>query len=843
MSLKIFKETTKAHRQRLGVLLLAAGCWCVASPSYGAIPVEFADLDLGGLVNQVFNRAAQKSQQPSSSSTNQIDFGTPLEISSVGTISAKQTQSIVIVGHGFGTQNPFNGTSAFLQIHDNTGNWDLGWSGDNDPNPVNVNVKLWNDTLILISGLTGAYGMDGRSLNPGDKLTVSVWNPQTGKGPATTNVVVLPVSQAIPSPPPPTLRTPSSTNGNTTAPSITSGKITPVAPASSFGSPSIASVSSILPQQTQTITISGSGFGTQKAFNGTSKFLKIHDDTANWDAGYNGNWINVNVSQWTDTQIVINGFTGAYGLSEWKLNAGDKLTISVWNAQTGNGPVTTDATVASSASQSGGLSGAQPPLTSNINSPAAALLQKMLIGDWVGEGLDDGRIVYVTFDTNGIIELQNVQHSDQGTYSVDWNKQPYSLDVQAGNGPVDESIFEFTNSGIRTEDGRGQARPTAFTEKAEILKRVNAIQGSILEGNWAAKDKDSGQTVYWTFDKDGIITVHADGKSIAGTYLVDTSKQPPYLDINQGGDFVEMIFEVSGSGLRIEGGDSEHVRPQKFTLNVLAFTRANNLNSEFPSGSSAVADPSLWGDWVGEEQDSGQVFQFKFSPDGTIRVQGAGGSHTGKYAVDLSQSPANLDVRWNDNSNVKSIFVITNQELHIEGDDEYTRPQHFTDGVQVLKKADPAFLSTLQGGWIGGIEASQMFNLGHADTNQILALCTVLTFTSGGVIKSQGHGQSKEGTYAIDGNKDPAYLDISWGNGIVDECICKLRDVSSRAKDPRVKEILMFQDGREQGRPANFDLGVTAYNKASDDEIRKILAMQQSINNQPQTTPTNPDEK
>jgi hypothetical protein len=58
-----------------------------------------------------------------------------------------------------------------------------------------------------------------------------------------------------------------------------------------------------------------------------------------------------------------------------------------------------------------------------------------------------------------------------------------------------------------------------------------------------------------------------------------------------------------------------------------------------------------------------------------------------------------------------------------------------------------------------------------------------------------------------------------------------------------VKEILMFQDGREQGRPANFDLGVTAYNKASDDEILKILAMQQSINNQSQTTPTNPDEK
>jgi hypothetical protein len=925
MRLKGFKETMKTHRRRLGVLLLAAGCWCMASPGYGAIPVVFADLDLGGLVNQVFNKAVQKPQQQPSSSTNLIDSGTPLEITTVGRIYPQQGQSIVIVGHGFGTQNPFNGTSAFLQIHDNTGNWDMGWSGNNDPNPVNVNVKLWNDTLILISGLTGAYGISGRSLNPGDNLTVSVWNPQTGKGPASTNVIVQEgpqqASQSTPSvqsvipsqtsvadnhvyPVTVTVKNTGSSAGNfdiqlvdtaseggwpvlTPAPTPTNVNFSVgqtqtftfyVIPKSvgthSFSGQArvnghllwdgsslqsanvvagsingvnhgtvIASISSILPQQMQAITISGSGFGSQNAFNGTSKYLKIHDDTANWDAGYNGNWINLNVSRWTDTQIVINGFTGAYGLSEWKLNAGDKLTISVWNAQTGNGPVTADVTVASSASQSGGLSGAQPPLTSNISSPAAALLQKMLIGDWVGEGLDDGRIVYVTFDTNGIIELQNVQHSDQGTYSVDWSKRPYSLDVQAGNGPVDESIFEFTNSGIRTEDGRGQSRPTSFTDQAEILKRVNTTQSSMLEGNWAAKDEDSGQTFYWTFDNDGVFTVHANGKSKAGTYLVDASKQPPYLDINQGGDFTELIFEASDSGLRIEGGDSAHARPHTFTSKAIIFTRANNLNSKFPSGSSAVADPFLWGDWVGEEQDSGQVLQFKFSPDGTIVFQRAGGSHAGKYAVDLSQSPANLNVRWNDNSNLKVIFEITNQELHIEGDDEYTRPQHFTDSIQILKKADPVFLSTLQGGWIGGIEASQMFSLGHADTNQILALCTVLTFTSGGVIKSQGHGQSKVGTYAIDGNKDPAYLDISWGNGIVDECICKLRDVSSRTKDPRVKEILMFQDGREQGRPANFDLGVTAYNKASDDEILKILAMQQSINNQSQTTPTNPDEK
>lgn len=115
----------------------------------------------------------------------------------------------------------------------------------------------------------------------------------------------------------------------------------------SLGAPSVTSVSPILSKQTQTISISGNGFGTQNAFNGTSKFLKIHDDTANWDAGYNGDWIHLNVSQWTDSQILIKGFTGAYGLSEWKLNAGNKLTISVWNAQTVRGPATFNVTVSS----------------------------------------------------------------------------------------------------------------------------------------------------------------------------------------------------------------------------------------------------------------------------------------------------------------------------------------------------------------------------------------------------------------------------------------------------------------------------------------------------------------
>jgi beta-glucanase (GH16 family) len=157
-------------------------------------------------------------------------------------------------------------------------------------------------------------------------------------------------------------------------------------------SPVITSVSSISAQQTQTITITGSGFGTQNAFDGNSQFLEIHDNTSNWSAGYDrgsaawinigspigsnvgGNisvsdWINLNVTQWTDTQIVISGFTGQYGLSG-KLNAGDGLTLWVWNAQAKGDPATYNATVSSAAAQSENSSSSESPFTSHTITPS-----------------------------------------------------------------------------------------------------------------------------------------------------------------------------------------------------------------------------------------------------------------------------------------------------------------------------------------------------------------------------------------------------------------------------------------------------------------------------------------
>jgi hypothetical protein len=109
--------------------------------------------------------------------------------------------------------------------------------------------------------------------------------------------------------------------------------------------PGIQSVSDMLPQQTQTITITGSGFGTHAAYNGDSAYIAIGDGMT-WQAGYANSSMGIDdavtlsISSWTDTQIVLAGFTGAYGSGGWTLNQGDQLSVNIWNAQTGAGPYT-----------------------------------------------------------------------------------------------------------------------------------------------------------------------------------------------------------------------------------------------------------------------------------------------------------------------------------------------------------------------------------------------------------------------------------------------------------------------------------------------------------------------
>jgi hypothetical protein len=114
--------------------------------------------------------------------------------------------------------------------------------------------------------------------------------------------------------------------------------------------PEISSVGVILPQQQQTITIHGSGFGTRAPYIGDSEFIRLTDVSDDWNAGSSKNsppdQVTLSIASWTDSEIVITGFSGAYGNSPYVLRPLKEIHFEVWNAQTGAGPAEFSAGVA-----------------------------------------------------------------------------------------------------------------------------------------------------------------------------------------------------------------------------------------------------------------------------------------------------------------------------------------------------------------------------------------------------------------------------------------------------------------------------------------------------------------
>lgn len=109
------------------------------------------------------------------------------------------------------------------------------------------------------------------------------------------------------------------------------------------GAPSIASVTPVVALGSQRIVINGSGFGIQAPYTGLdTPFIAIRNNSKQWSAGRitpdSADDVTLNISNWTDSQITVEGFSGAYGSSTRKLNSGDDVEIAVWNPQSGAGP-------------------------------------------------------------------------------------------------------------------------------------------------------------------------------------------------------------------------------------------------------------------------------------------------------------------------------------------------------------------------------------------------------------------------------------------------------------------------------------------------------------------------
>ena len=111
-------------------------------------------------------------------------------IATVGAFEAAGTQTVYVTGSCFGTGNTSSAAdTAYFEITDRTKGWSGCWT--NGPGDlVTCNIFSWTDSEISFSGFAGYYGQGGWVVSNGDDIEVKVWNAQSGKGPATCQVVV-----------------------------------------------------------------------------------------------------------------------------------------------------------------------------------------------------------------------------------------------------------------------------------------------------------------------------------------------------------------------------------------------------------------------------------------------------------------------------------------------------------------------------------------------------------------------------------------------------------------------------------------------------------------------------
>jgi hypothetical protein len=126
-----------------------------------------------------------------------------------------------------------------------------------------------------------------------------------------------------------------------------------VAQSESDTTPKITSVSRITTKQFQTITIKGSGFGTHAPYTGDSDYIALNDETKYWQAGYSkyNDTVTLIVHSWKNTEIILGGFSGAWGTHNYTLAVGNKEQVQVWNAQSGDGPASKTVRVSKAATE------------------------------------------------------------------------------------------------------------------------------------------------------------------------------------------------------------------------------------------------------------------------------------------------------------------------------------------------------------------------------------------------------------------------------------------------------------------------------------------------------------
>jgi hypothetical protein len=108
----------------------------------------------------------------------------------VGPTGATDITTLEIIGNCFGTGNTSSrADTPYFRISDLSAGWNGCWTGDPGTDSVTCNIPSWTNTTIIFGGFTGGYGQNGWVINDGDRVEIQVWNPQSGKGPATCQII------------------------------------------------------------------------------------------------------------------------------------------------------------------------------------------------------------------------------------------------------------------------------------------------------------------------------------------------------------------------------------------------------------------------------------------------------------------------------------------------------------------------------------------------------------------------------------------------------------------------------------------------------------------------------
>ncbi len=214
-------------------------------------------------------------------------------ITSVHFLGKRGDYTLVISGDGFGSgqfQKSFFGTLPYFKVGDTTERFEAGYPGDT----LKLSYRSWSDRRVVVSGLQA---------EPGDCIGINLWNPLTRDGAAWAG--------NIPRPYPGT-------------PRIVSARI------SSDGE----------------ITIVGKGFGrppTSLPFSSNDGLIYFsdvayhswgHGPSVLFNVGDRDDSTQLLFEYWSNTRIEIAGFTGPPLPAGMFVEAGDPVTLVVWNPHT-----------------------------------------------------------------------------------------------------------------------------------------------------------------------------------------------------------------------------------------------------------------------------------------------------------------------------------------------------------------------------------------------------------------------------------------------------------------------------------------------------------------------------